>query len=143
MSLRLAYTRRSYHDEDQGGDADGAELDGRLGLGPNFLAALTLNYETGTVGRRWLVAPRLLFESADRDLQLDGRGYLMSFDDPVQPNQHALTLGCSASTRWRFGHRQALLLTAELNSNRFHPLQLRLFAVLDLAFHFSDDRSAL
>jgi hypothetical protein len=144
LSVRLAYTRRDYR-AGSGGDGagwsvDGVDLDGRVTLFPGARISLLAGYEDGAVGRRWMVAPRFAIEVADRRVHIDGRGYLLSFEDPVQDNQHALTIGCSAAVNWHFGKTHALMLMADLNGNRFHPLELRLFMVVDLAFHYTSRR---
>jgi hypothetical protein len=144
LSFRLSYTHRSYQSpaesemtgDGAGWDVDGLDFDGRMRIGSASWAILSVGYEDGSSGRRWLVAPRVFTEFYDGILLVDARGILTSFEDPVQENQHALTIGCSAALTWRFGDKHALMLLAQLNRNRFHPAQFRLLAVLDLAFHF-------
>ena len=135
ISLRLAYTHRRY----QGGaewDVDGVDLDSRLYLSRGRWILLTAGFEDGAVGRRWIAAPRVIWELSDGMFLVEGRGVISSFDDPLQENQHALTLGASGALTWRFSAEHALVIMAELNGNRINPLQFRLLGVLDLAFHF-------
>ena len=135
LSLRLAYTHRRY----SGGadwNVDGVDLDSRLYLSRGRWILLTAGFEDGAVGRRWIAAPRVVWELLDGTLLAEGRGVISSFDDPLQENQHALTLGASGALTWRFSAEHALVIMAELNGNRINPLQFRLLGVLDLAFHF-------
>lgn len=135
LSVRLAYTRRRY----QGGAdwvVDGVDLDSRLFLGTGRFVLLTAGFEDGAVGRRWIASPRVVWEFCEGILLVEWRGVVSSFDDPLQENQHALTVGGSGALTWRFSDEHALVIMAEANGNRIHPFQLRLFAVLDLAFHF-------
>jgi hypothetical protein len=135
LSLRLAYTHRRY----RGGadwDVNGVDLDSRLYLSRGRWVLLTAGFEDGAVGRRWIAAPRVIWEFLDGMFLAEGRGVVSSFDDPLQENQHALTLGASGALTWRFSAEHALVIMAELNGNRIHPLQFRLLGVLDLAFHF-------
>jgi len=144
LSFRLSYTHRSYqspvdgelNSDNAGWEVDGLDFDGRMRIGSGSWAILSFGYEDGSTGRRWLVAPRVFTKFYDGRFLVDARGILTSFKDPVQENQHALTIGCSAGLTWRFGEKHALMLLAQLNRNRFNPAQFRLLAVLDLAFHF-------
>jgi hypothetical protein len=143
-SVRVAYTHRRYQhagDEDGAGDGagwqvHGADLDGRMRVGRQGQVAMFAGFEDGASGRRWLVAPRVSWDLSNRAWILDGRAFVSSFADPVQDNQHAVTVGASAAATWRFAERHALMILAELNGNRFFPVQLRVTAVLDLAFLF-------
>jgi hypothetical protein len=139
FSMRLAYTHRRYRGG-TGWKVDGVDLDSRLFLGNGRWALLTAGFEDGAVGRRWIAAPRLVWEFCEGILLVEGRGVVSSFEDPLQDNQHALTLGGSGALTWRFAKEHALVVMAEANGNRINPFQLRFFAVLDLAFHFGPGR---
>jgi hypothetical protein len=115
---------------------NGVDLDSRLFLERGKWILLTAGFEDGVVGRRWIAAPRFVWEWVERTLLVEGRGLVSSFEDPLQENQHALTLGCSGAVTWRFADDHALVVMAELNGNRIHPFQFRLLGMLDLAFHF-------
>jgi hypothetical protein len=135
FSMRLAYTHRRY----QGGAAwsvDGVDLDSRLFLSRGRWVLLTAGFEDGAVGRRWIAAPRVIWELCEGTLLLEGRGVISSFEDPLQDNQHALSVGGSGALTWRFSGEHALVIMVEANGNRIHPFQLRIFGMLDLAFHF-------
>jgi hypothetical protein len=135
LSVRLAYTHRQY----QGGagwDVNGVDLDSRVFLSGGRWILLTAGFEDGAVGRRWIAAPRIVWECLERTLLAEGRGVVSSFEDPVQENQHALTLGASGAITWRFSDEHALMIMAEMNGNRIHPFQFRFLGVLDLSFHF-------
>ena len=135
LSVRLAYTHRRY----SGGadwNVNGVDLDSSLYLSRGRWVLLTAGFEDGAVGRRWIAAPRVIWEFLDGMFLAEGRGVISSFDDPLQENQHALTLGASGALTWRFSAEHALVIMTELNGNRIHPLQFRLLGVLDLAFHF-------
>ncbi len=145
MSYRLGYTRRGYLEmpaDDSGADwtgggVNGIDFDGRLWAGRRLVISMAGAYEDGSVGKRWLLAPRVMIEIAERRLLLDGRAVIMSFDDSLQENQYALTLGCSAAVTWRFARNQAIVILGQLNGNRINPLRFRMLAVLDLSFHFN------
>ena len=135
LSVRLACTHRRY----SGGadwNVNGVDLDSSLYLSRGRWVLLTAGFEDGAVGRRWIAAPRVIWEFLDGMFLAEGRGVISSFDDPLQENQHALTLGASGALTWRFSAEHALVIMTELNGNRIHPLQFRLLGVLDLAFHF-------
>ncbi|HUU03626.1 MAG TPA: hypothetical protein VM425_19475 [Myxococcota bacterium] len=145
MSYRLGYTRRAYLEalpDEQAeagtdGGVNGLDFEGRLWADSRLSTSLVGAYEDGAAGRRWLLAPRVMIEIAERRVLLDGRAIIMSFADPLQENQHALTLGCSVAATWRFTRDQAIVVLGQLNGNRINPLRFRLLAVLDLAFHFN------
>jgi hypothetical protein len=135
FSVRLAYTHRRYRGG-AGWSVDGVDLDSRLFLKRGRWVLLTAGFEDGAVGRRWIAAPRVIWEFREGTLLLEGRGVISSFEDPLQENQHALSVGGSGALTWRFSKEHALVIMAEANGNRIHPFQLRLFGMLDLAFHF-------
>ncbi len=135
LSMRLAYTHRRYRGG-AGWKVNGVDLDSRWFLGRGRWVLLTAGFEDGAVGRRWITAPRVVWEFCQGTLLAEGRGVVSSFEDPLQENQRALTVGGSGSLTWRFADEHALVAVAEVNGNRISPFQLRLFAVLDLSFHF-------
>jgi len=141
LSLRLVFTNRRYGSAEESGDdagqmANGLDFEGRFPWGRRASASLNMGYEDGSGGRRWLLAARLRTGLPLPSLWLDTRAVLHSFVDPVQERQQALSVGGSASLSWRFAPSKALVAMAHLNGNRFHPFQLRLLLVLDLAFQF-------
>jgi hypothetical protein len=116
-------------DTPAGGTASlGAGAGGRWGP-----ARLDLFYEDGYGGLRaggdlsghWRIGRRI-------DLQ--GRAAVVVFDEDSIDNLHATTFAGQAGARWLFGPGMALHLLAEENVNRFDTSQLRVIAVLDLAF---------
>ena len=135
LSVRLAYTHRRYRDGTDW-NVNGVDLDSRLFLSGGRWVLFTAGFEDGAVGRRWIAAPRIIWEFCERALLAEGRGVISSFEDPLQENQHAVTLGASGALTWRFSPEHALVIMAELNGNRIHPVQFRLLGMLDLAFHF-------
>lgn len=145
-SLSAAYTHRAYRRPPEGGGdgagwrVHGVDLRGQMRIGEGLQGVVFAAYEDGAVGRRWLVAPSASWEMAEDRWFLDGRAIVSHFQDPVQDNLRAVTVGCSAGLTWRFAERHAVMMMAELNSNRFHPARLRLFGVLDLAFQFGPAR---
>jgi hypothetical protein len=96
-------------------------------------ARLDLFYEDGYGGLRaggdlsgrWRPARRL---------ELEGRLSLIRFDEDSIPDLHATTFAAQLGGRWQLGPGMALHLLGEHNSNRFDESQLRIVAILDLAF---------
>jgi len=122
FSMRMAYTHRRY----QGGAAwsvDGVDVDSRLYLSRGRWVLLTAGFEDGAVGRRWIAAPRVIWEFCEGTVLLEGRGVISSFEDPLQDNQHALSVGGSGALTWRFSEEHALVIMVEANGSRISSVR--------------------
>jgi hypothetical protein len=64
---------------------------------------------------------------------LDGRITVIASDDDLA-TQRSTTFGAQAGVRWLLAHGAALHFIAEENANHYERHQLRLMAILDLAF---------
>jgi hypothetical protein len=67
------------------------------------------------------------------DLALDGRLTVIASDDDLA-SERSTTFGAQAGVRWTLAHGAALHFIAEENSNHYQRNQLRVMAILDLAF---------
>ncbi len=112
-----------------GGAAAGASL-----AWPGARARLDLFYEDGHGGLRAGGDASGWYRIA-RDLEVEARVTLIQFDEDSLANLHGVTFGAQGGGRWVLAEGIALHLLAEENINRFYTSQLRVIAVLDLAFH--------
>ena len=69
-----------------------------------------------------------------RWLETEGRLTLHRFDEDLIAGLKGTTYGAQAGARWIMADGIALHLLVEENVNRFYSSQLRVFAILDLAF---------
>jgi hypothetical protein len=112
--------------------AAGGGLGGRW-QGDGGWLRLDLFYEDGSGGLRagGDLSGRWRLE---RRLGVEGRLSLMRLEEDSLASLSATSLGLQAGGVWTLGPGMAIHFIAEENSNRFDRSQLRLVAVLDLAF---------
>jgi hypothetical protein len=132
--LRGFYRRFAGEDgEPTTGNAAGAGLGVNWKPGRDGSLRVDLSYEDGYGGLRaggdlsgrWEISKRF---------GIEGRASVVHFEEDELADLHATTVGIQAGGVWRIGPGIAVHLLGEENSNRFDGSQLRLLAVLDLAF---------
>jgi hypothetical protein len=126
------------------------------GLAPGETVAASAGAAGGGLGARWSEPGRgnvrldLFYEDGfgglraggdasgrwriGRRITIEGRASLVRFDEDSLPNLYATTFGVQAGGVVTLGPGMALHLLAEENTDRFESSQLRLLAILDLAF---------
>lgn len=137
----LTWARRFSAEEDQAAEAgiERSDTAGGARAGVQYRPRPTLDgrldafHEDGYGGRRTGGYTAWRWWLWD-DLASSGRVSVVDFDEDLLASLEGVTFGVQAGATYAFAKGVALKVLGEHNSNRFYPSQLRLIAVLDLAF---------
>jgi hypothetical protein len=105
----------------------------KLAVGPSGLVRVDAMFEDGFGGKRFGgdASTRLRLSPW---LETEGRLTAYRFDEDLISGLKGTTYGAQAGGRWIMAEGIALHLIVEENVNKFYSSQLRVFAILDLAF---------
>ena len=113
--------------------AKGAGIGGRLRVQDRGTMRGDLFYEDGFGGLR-TGGDLSGHYRLQKTLDLEGRTTIILFNEDLLSELEGVSVGVQGGGRWVLADGIALHLLLEENTNRFYTSQLRLFAVLDLAF---------
>jgi hypothetical protein len=91
-----------------------------------------ISAELGYGGKRILGDIFGMWSPLPRELELDGRLTVVSFDADLQPNLNGLSVGYQLGAKYIIGDLAGISLLVEQNFNRIHTNQFRVFALVDL-----------
>lgn len=137
----LGWARRFHAEDEQAAAAEVEAGDTAAGVragvgyrpGPRLDGRVDMFHEDGYGGRRTGGYSAVRWR-VDDDFAASGRVTVVDIDADLSDRLDGLTVGVQAGGTYRFARGVALHLLGEHNSNRLDASQLRLLAVLDLAF---------